>query len=146
VFVAWQRSSPACAARAIGLASEAENAWLYDAVACPWDYKRGNLVHDPRGHAHVDAFLGCFDQGYVALALELDVRPDRINTTADFQATEMYGIHAVGESEASTADVLASPAKLFGSVSLESAIAASGSRRLPRTRRTPHPRQDRFVP
>jgi hypothetical protein len=40
------------------------------------------------------------------LAHGLGVQAERINTTSDFAAAEEQGVHAVGESEASTAEAL----------------------------------------
>jgi hypothetical protein len=44
----------------------------------------------------VDTFIDTFGSGYVELALELGVRPERINTIADFAAVEEYGVSPRG--------------------------------------------------
>ncbi|MEV4168398.1 zinc-binding dehydrogenase [Nonomuraea sp. NPDC049709] len=51
--------------------------------------------------------------------------PGRVNTIADFPAAEKHGVHAVGGSAASTAEVLAALAELLGTGRLELPIAAT---------------------
>ncbi|MFB4282776.1 NADP-dependent oxidoreductase [Nonomuraea sp. MTCD27] len=113
-------------ARVIGLASEPHHAWLDEHGIVPVDYRRPDLAAAVRAaHGHVDAFLDTFGNGYVDLALELGVPPGRVNTIADFPAAEKHGVHAVGGSTASTAEVLAALAELLGTGRLELPIAAT---------------------
>ena len=44
----------------------------------------------------VDAFLDMVGGGYVELALELGVAPERIDTIADFEAVEKHGVKGDG--------------------------------------------------
>lgn len=55
----------------------------------------------------VEAFIDTFGSGYVELALELGVRPERIDTIIDFAAVEEHGVKAEGGMDAASADVLA---------------------------------------
>ena len=92
----------------IGLAGEPNHQWLRDHGAIPVSYGDGveERIREaaPQG---VDAFIDTVGGGYVELALELGVAPDRIDTIADFQAAEKYGVkidgNAVGASAATSA-------------------------------------------
>src|SRR5581483_355550 len=72
-------------ATVIGLASEPNHAWLQDHGVVPVAYGQGTA--DRIRHAaggSVDAFIDTFGDGYVDLAVELGVRPERINTIRDW--------------------------------------------------------------
>jgi NADPH:quinone reductase-like Zn-dependent oxidoreductase len=53
----------------------------------------------------VDAYLDNFGAGNVALAIQLGVAPDRINTIIDGAAAERYGTHADAQTEADSSEV-----------------------------------------
>jgi len=72
----------------------------------------------------VDAFLDTFGAGYVELALELGVRPDRIDTIADFAAREKYGVKTDGSAVGGKPEVLAELAGLVENGQLEIPVAA----------------------
>jgi NADPH:quinone reductase-like Zn-dependent oxidoreductase len=71
----------------------------------------------------VDAFIDTFGSGYVELALELGVRPERIDTIADFSAVEKHGVKTEGHSAAASAGVLAELAGMIAEGTLEVPIA-----------------------
>jgi NADPH:quinone reductase-like Zn-dependent oxidoreductase len=71
----------------------------------------------------VDAFLDAFGNGYVELALELGVRPERIDTIADFEAAAKYGVKTDGNAAGGNAQVLAELADLVDRGLLEITIA-----------------------
>ncbi|MFE2569889.1 MDR/zinc-dependent alcohol dehydrogenase-like family protein [Streptomyces mirabilis] len=76
----------------IGLASEQNHAWLKDRGVIPVEY--GQDVAEGIRQASggiVDAFIDTFGDGYVELAVELGVRPERINTIIDWQAAARVG-------------------------------------------------------
>jgi NADPH:quinone reductase-like Zn-dependent oxidoreductase len=73
----------------------------------------------------VDAFIDTIGGGYVELALELGVAPDRIDTIADFSAPAKYGVKAEGNAAGASADVLAQLAALIDEGALEIPIAAT---------------------
>jgi NADPH:quinone reductase-like Zn-dependent oxidoreductase len=113
-------------AEVVGLASARHHDWLSDHGVVPVDYHDVDLpaaIRAPFGR--VDAFLDAFGDGYVDLALDLGVPADRINTTIDFAAADEHGVHAAGESEASTADVLAALSDLLADGRVELPIAAT---------------------
>jgi NADPH:quinone reductase-like Zn-dependent oxidoreductase len=111
-------------ATVIGLASEHNHGWLREHGVIPVSY--GDGVGDRIREAapgKVDAFIDTVGQDYVPLALELGVKPDRIDTIADFQAGTKYGVKMDGTGAAATADVLAQLAQLIDEGQLEMPIA-----------------------
>ncbi|MFZ0571430.1 MAG: zinc-binding dehydrogenase, partial [Rhodomicrobium sp.] len=75
--------------------------------------------------AGIDAFIDTHGDGYVKLAIELGVAPDRINTIIDFAAAKQYGVKAEGSQEALNAAVLTELAGLVAAGELEVPIAAA---------------------
>jgi NADPH:quinone reductase-like Zn-dependent oxidoreductase len=59
----------------------------------------------------------------VELALELGVSPERIDTIADFQAAQRYGVKTQGNAAGASAEVLAELARLIEAGELEIPIA-----------------------
>jgi NADPH:quinone reductase-like Zn-dependent oxidoreductase len=111
-------------ATVIGLASERHHEWLRSHGVIPVVYGEG--VRDRIGEAAlagVDAFLDTVG-GYVELALELGVEPDRIDTIVDFTAPEKYGVKMVGNMAGASADTLGILATLIAKGELEVPIAA----------------------
>jgi len=53
----------------------------------------------------VDAYLDNFGAGNVALAIQLGVAPDRINTIIDRAAAQRYGTHADAQTQADLPEV-----------------------------------------
>lgn len=111
-------------ATVIGLAGEANHAWLADHGAIPVAYGEGQAgrVREASG-GEVDAFIDTFGSGYVDLALELGVRPERINTIIDFGAAEEHGVKAAGNQDAASAGVMAELAGMVSAGTLEIPIA-----------------------
>jgi NADPH:quinone reductase-like Zn-dependent oxidoreductase len=71
----------------------------------------------------VDAFVDTFGASYVELALQLGVRPERIDTIANFEAVAKYGVKAEGNAAAANAEVLAELADSLAQRALEIPIA-----------------------
>jgi len=111
-------------AKVIGIASESNHRWLRDQGVVPVMYG-SDTAHRvlAASEGKVDAFIDTVGDGYVKLALDLGVRPDRINTIVDFQAVETYGVKAVGNSDAATIEILAELASLVSTGTLEVPIA-----------------------
>ena len=111
-------------ARVIGLASEANHRWLADHGVTPVAYGEGVAERIRAASAgRVDAFIDTVGTGYVELALELGVRPDRIDTIADFAAPAKYGVKLEGNSAAASAGVLGELAAMIDKGQLEIPIA-----------------------
>jgi NADPH:quinone reductase-like Zn-dependent oxidoreductase len=111
-------------ARVIGLAGEANHKWLRDHDVIPVTYGDGmaNRIQEASG-GRIDAFIDTYGNGYVELALELGVAPDRINTIIDFAAAAKHGVKADGSAKAANAQVLAQLAGMIDKGMLEIPIA-----------------------
>lgn len=111
-------------ATVIGLASETNHEWLADHGVIPVAYGEGvaGRIRAVSG-GRVDAFIDTFGSGYVELALELGVRPERINTIIDFAAVEKHGVKAEGNNDAASAELLAEIARMVDKGLLEVPIA-----------------------
>jgi NADPH:quinone reductase-like Zn-dependent oxidoreductase len=111
-------------ATVIGIAGEHNHRWLRDHGAIPVSYGSGlaDRIRDASG-GKVDAFIDTVGEGYVELALELGVAPDRIDTIADFEAVERYGVKAAGNRDGASAEVLAGLIDLVSAGELEVPIA-----------------------
>jgi len=108
----------------IGLAGEANHEWLSEHGVTPVAYGDGTAdrIREASG-GEVDAFIDTFGSGYVELALELGVRPERIDTIIDFAAVEKHGVKAEGNAEAASAGVLAELAGMISEGALQIPIA-----------------------
>ena len=111
-------------AKVIGLASAANHAWLGDHGVIPVAYGEGvaDRIRAASGNK-VDAFIDTFGGGYVDLALELGVAPDRIDTIIDFAAAAKHDVKTAGNAAAANAKVLAELAGLIDAGRLEIPIA-----------------------
>lgn len=110
--------------RVIGLAGEANHEWLAKHAAIPIRYGDGvaERIKEVSG-GHLDAFIDTHGGNYVELALDLGIRPDRIDTIVDFRAAGKYGVKNEGNAAAGNADVLAKLATLVSEGRLEIPIA-----------------------
>jgi NADPH:quinone reductase-like Zn-dependent oxidoreductase len=111
------------AAEVIGIASPANHNWLAAHGIKPLAYQEG--LFDRLREARIKAFIDTHGGGYVKLAIELGVAPDRINTIIDFAAAREYGTKSEGSQTAKNAAVLAELAALVASGNLEVPIAAT---------------------
>jgi NADPH:quinone reductase-like Zn-dependent oxidoreductase len=111
-------------ANVIGIAGEANHAWLREHGVQAVSYGDGlaERIRELAG-GKVDAFIDTFGGGYVELALELGVAPDRIDTIIDFEAAQKYGVKTEGNAFAASAEVLAELARLIDAGELEVPIA-----------------------
>jgi NADPH:quinone reductase-like Zn-dependent oxidoreductase len=111
-------------ATVIGLASEPNHRWLADHGVVPVSYGDGvaDRIRTAAG-GPVDAFIDTVGDNYVNLALELGVRPDRIDTIADFEAASKYGVKTDGNMAGASAQVLDELASLISKGLLEVPIA-----------------------
>jgi NADPH:quinone reductase-like Zn-dependent oxidoreductase len=95
-------------ARIIGIASEANHAWLTKHGVIPIAY--GNdlaaRIKQAAGGGPIDAFIDCFGKGYVDLTVLLGVPTDRIDTLIDFEAAKKYNVKTDGSDVAATGEIL----------------------------------------
>lgn len=112
-------------ARVVGLAGPANHAWLTAHGVVPVVY--GDGVRERIAEAApdgVDAFVDTFGDGYVALALELGVQPDRIDTIIDFAAAAEHGVRTAGNTEGGNVADLTEVAQRIADGRLDLPIAA----------------------
>jgi NADPH:quinone reductase-like Zn-dependent oxidoreductase len=113
-------------ATVIGLASEPHHGWLRDHGAIPMGYGEG-VAERIRAAAdsQVDALIDTFGSGYVDLAINLGVKPERIDTIIDYGAAARHGAKTDGSAAGASATVLAELAQLIADGRLEIPIAAT---------------------
>jgi len=111
-------------ATVIGLASEEHHDWLNDHGVIPVVYGEGvaGRMKDASG-GHVDALIDTFGAGYVRLAVELGVPPERIDTIIDWEGAAEFGARTDGNAAAGDAGVLAELAGMIADGRLEVPIA-----------------------
>jgi NADPH:quinone reductase-like Zn-dependent oxidoreductase len=113
-------------ATVIGLASEPHHDWLRAHGVVPVAY--GDGVADriraaaPQG---VDAFVDTRGDGYVDLAVELGVAPDRIDTIIDWGAAARHGTRTDGNMVGARPEVLADLAGRIAAGRLDLPVAAT---------------------
>jgi NADPH:quinone reductase-like Zn-dependent oxidoreductase len=107
-------------ATVIALAGEHHHDWLREHGAIPVTYDTGVAEHvrDAAG-GHLDAFIDTFGSGYVDLAIELGVAPERIDTIIDWEAAARRGVKTDGNMAGASADTLAELAALIADGRLE---------------------------
>jgi NADPH:quinone reductase-like Zn-dependent oxidoreductase len=111
-------------ARVIGLASERHHEWLGRHDVTPVSYGEG--VADricEAADGRIDAFVDTFGSGYVDLAIELGVAPERIDTIIDWDASERHGTQTDGNMAGASAEVLAELAQRIADGELDIPIA-----------------------
>ena len=111
-------------AKVMGLAGAENHAWLADHGVIPIAYGDGvaDRITAVAGNK-IDAFIDTFGGGYVDLALQLGVAPDRIDTIIDFAAAAKHGVKTEGNGAAASAEVLGKLADLIETGRLEIPIA-----------------------
>lgn len=112
-------------ARVIGLASESHHPWLEEHGATPISYgeRVGERIQQAAA-GKLTAFIDTFGSGYVDLAIEQGVAPERIDTIIDFAAAERHpGVRTDGSAAGARAEVLAELAGLIAEGRLEVPIA-----------------------
>jgi len=116
----------AAGARVIGLAGEDKHSWLKQKGVIPLDHD-GDVAEKIKTAAggRIDAFIDTYGHGYVDLAIQLGIKPDRIDTIVDFDhtAVKKYGVRTEGSMAAATAQVMAELAALIEQGRLEIPIA-----------------------
>jgi NADPH:quinone reductase-like Zn-dependent oxidoreductase len=113
-------------AKVIGIAGEGNGAWLESIGVRAIAYGEGLADRLRAAAPHgIDAFIDTFGGGYVRLAVDLGVGPQRIDTVIDFPAAAEFGAKTDGNAAAGDAAVLAKLASLIAVGELVVPIAAS---------------------
>ncbi|MGY4926689.1 zinc-binding dehydrogenase [Streptomyces sp. 900105755] len=112
-------------ATVVGLASEANHSWLTAHGVVPVVYGKGaaDRIRKAADGKRVDAFIDTFGDGYVDMAVDLGVRPERINTVRDWRAAARVGARTYGEGSAAAAVVVGELARLAARGDLDVPIA-----------------------
>ena len=112
-------------ATVIGLASGANHEWLRSHGVIPVTYGDGVEDRIRQAAGTVDAFIDTVGGDYVQIALDLGVKPSRIDTIANFGAVEKFGVKGDASAVGASAQVLAELAGLIAAGELEIPIAAA---------------------
>ena len=111
-------------ATVIGLAGERNHDWLRHHEIVPVTYGDGQAERiREAARGTIDAFIDTFGDGYVDLAIELGVAPQRINTIIDYEAVERLGVHGQGTHAIASVPLLAEIAGLVADGGLEIPVA-----------------------
>src|SRR3984885_7601327 len=121
-YAAIRAVSLKAGATVIGIASERSHQWLIAHGVIPVTYGEGVADRIRAAAAKVDAFIDTVG-GYVELALALGVEPNRVDTIADFQAAQKWGVKNDGNAAGASAVVLGELAALIDEGKLEVPIA-----------------------
>lgn len=111
----------------IGLASTHNHDWLraHGVIALSYGDGVADRIREASDGA-LDAFIDTFGGGYVDLAIELGIAPERVDTIIDFEAALRHsGVKLEGSMAAASAAVLAELAGLLDAGELELPIAAT---------------------
>jgi NADPH2:quinone reductase len=110
-------------AQVIGIAGEDRAQWLRSMGVEPVGY--GDGLADRLRALTPNAFIDCFGEGYVDLAIEVGVAPERIDTIIDYAAAARVGAKTEASSDASTTEALGYLAGLVASGDLVVPVAAT---------------------
>jgi NADPH:quinone reductase-like Zn-dependent oxidoreductase len=112
-------------ATVIGIAGEHHHDWLREHGAIPVAYGDGlaERIREAAGSSGLDAFIDTFGSGYVDLAIELGVAPQRVDTIIDWDAADRHGVKTDGNMAGASAATLAELARLIAEGRLEVPIA-----------------------
>jgi NADPH:quinone reductase len=110
----------------LGIASQGNHDWLSGHGVIPVSYGDGlaeRLTSAAPGG--IDAFIDLFGPDYVQLAVDLGIKPDRVETIIAREKAQELGAKAEGSGDASTIEVLSEMAQLVAAHQIEIPIAAT---------------------
>jgi NADPH:quinone reductase-like Zn-dependent oxidoreductase len=111
-------------ATVIGLASERNHDWLraHDIIPVTYGDGQADRIREAAG-GPINALIDTFGGGYVDLAIELGVPPNRINTIIDREAAARVGASTQGTHAIANKEILTEMASLVADGSLEIVVA-----------------------
>lgn len=89
-------------ARVLGIASKNYAEWLLNHGIIPIDYHDDVRSQIAERTHKIDSFIDTVGDGYVELAIDLGISPDKINTCIDFAAAEKYKVKSAGSAAGNT--------------------------------------------
>ena len=110
-------------ANVIGIAGVSAKKWLEGHGIKHNSYGDGMI--DQLRDLKLDAFIDGYGDEYVKIAIDLGIKPERINTIANFQAAQQYGIKADGGTKGREIISMEELSKLLGAGDIEIPIAAT---------------------
>jgi NADPH:quinone reductase-like Zn-dependent oxidoreductase len=110
-------------ATVLGIAGEDRAQWLRSMGVEPVRY--GDGLAERLRALKPNAFVDCFGGGYVDLAVELGIAPERIDTIIDYEAAQRTGAKTEASSTASTTEALGYLAGLVASGDLVVPVAGT---------------------
>jgi NADPH:quinone reductase-like Zn-dependent oxidoreductase len=116
-------------ASVIGVAAESGHAWLRSRGIEPLAYGDGLAERVKEAAAAqgrpIAALIDTVGRGYVELALDLGITPDRIDTIADYEAGSKYGVKTDGAGAGANPEVVEGLVQLVVGGDLELPVAAT---------------------
>jgi NADPH:quinone reductase-like Zn-dependent oxidoreductase len=112
-------------ARVIGIASEANHAWLQEHEVRPVAYGDNVERRILSGIDVIDAFIDTYGGTYVEMGMRMGADPSRINTIVRLDAVAQYRMKADGAATAANAKVLEELVKHVAKGRVEIPIAAT---------------------
>jgi len=111
-------------ATVIGIAGEHNHDWLRAHGVIPVAHGKGIAERlRAAGQGRLDALIDTFGGGYVELAIELGIAPERIDTIIDYEAAARYGVKTDASAAGSSAAVLEELAQFLDAGKLEVPVA-----------------------
>ena len=110
-------------ARVIGIASPDDHRWLASHDVLPVGFDGDVAGHLREVAPTIDGFIDTVGHGYVKIAIELGVAPERIDTIIDFPMVEEFGVKAEGNAAAGHVAVLSDLLDLIDRGELDIPIA-----------------------
>jgi NADPH:quinone reductase-like Zn-dependent oxidoreductase len=110
-------------AEVYGIAGPHDKEWLSSRGITPISYGGDVSATIQASVGKPDAWIDTVGHGYVKMAVELGVKPERIDTIVDFAAAEQYKAKAVGSAAAAKTEVLAKLLEEVSNKTIEVPIA-----------------------
>lgn len=113
--------------RVLGIASPANAEWLdrHGVVPVPYGDGLRERLEQVAGAGGIDAFIDLYGPEYLDLAVDLGIKPDRIQTTVAMERAAEIGARTDGRHNATARDILVELVDLVASGAVEIPIAAT---------------------
>ncbi|MEU6375851.1 NADP-dependent oxidoreductase [Streptomyces sp. NPDC046909] len=113
--------------RVLGIASPASSAWLDKHGVIPVPYGDGlrERLEQAAGVGGIDAFIDLHGPEYLDLAIDLGIKPDRIQTTVAMQRAAEIGARTDGRHNATAREILVELVELVASGAVEIPVTAT---------------------